>query len=54
MVEIVKNFILKRWDRKFQQVFCLILQIFQFLIETINLISIFFPIAQPDFKMLNN
>lgn len=52
MVEIEKHFILKRWDRMFQQIFCLILQIFQILIEKNCLISIFFQL--PSFKILNN
>lgn len=45
MADIEKHFILKRWDRMFEQLFCLILQIFQTLIEKISLISIFFSIA---------
>lgn len=43
MVDIEKYFILKRWDRMFQQLFFLIFQIFQILIEKICLVSIFFP-----------
>lgn len=50
MVEIEKYFILKRWDRMFEQLFCLFFKIFQILIETISLISIFFQLPSPILK----
>lgn len=50
MVEIENYFILKRWNRMFQQHFCLILKIFQILIETISLISTDISLPSPILK----